>query len=63
MVAHDRDSNAILAESLKNRSESELTRAYKQIVDYFKVRGLKPQFQTMDNECPQGLQTYMDLEK
>ena len=37
--------------------------AYKSIIEYFKVRGLKPKFQTMDNECSKEVQDYMNKEK
>ena len=37
--------------------------AYKSIIEYFKTRGLKPKFQTMDNNYPKGLQDYMNKEK
>ena len=59
MIAHDRDSNAILAHCLKTRSEQELKYAYKAIFEYVTNRGLRPKFQVMDNEFPQGSQTYM----
>jgi len=59
MVAHDRKSNTVITECLKNRRVQELTRAYQAIYDYLTARGLQPKFQVVDNECPEGLHTFM----
>jgi hypothetical protein len=59
MVLYDHDSNAILAEPIKSRSESELLRAYTKLHAYLSERGLKPSFQMLDNECPAALKKFM----
>jgi hypothetical protein len=62
MIVYDYDSTAILAEPLKNRTEGELVRAYSRIHDYLTARGLKPQLQKLDNECPAALKKFMRAE-
>jgi len=52
MVAYDYDSNAILAEPLKNRLAMELLRGYTAIHATLVARGLRPQLQCLDNEAP-----------
>ena len=59
MVVYDYDSNAILAEPLKSRTEQELLRAYTKIHTYLTVRGLKPVLQRLDNEAPGQLKQFM----
>ena len=62
MVVYDYDSAAILAEPLKNRTEGELVRAYSRMHAYLTARGLKPQLQKLDNECPAALKNFMRAE-
>ena len=52
MVVYDEDANAILAEALNSRSEHELVRAMTKIHEYLKQRGVNPEIQILDNECP-----------
>ena len=59
-VMYDYDSNAIIAEPIKNRSESELIRAFTKLHDYLMQHGSKPQFHTLDNECSQALIAAME---
>ena len=59
MIVYDYDSNSILAEPLKSRSEHELVRAYTKLHTYLTDRGLRPVLQKLDNECPAGLKKYM----
>jgi hypothetical protein len=59
MVVYDFDSVAILAEPIKNRTESELLRAYSRMHQYLTDRGLKPQLQKLDNECSTALRQFM----
>jgi hypothetical protein len=59
MIGYDHDSNAILAEPMKNRSAAELVRAYQQIHDTLTSRGLRPQAQRLDNEAPGPLQQFL----
>jgi hypothetical protein len=61
MIVYDYDSNAILAEPLKSRSENELLRAYTKIHDELSSRGLKPVLQILDNECPSKLKRFMKV--
>ena len=59
MVLYDHDSNIILAETLTSRSERELIRATRVLHSYLSNRGLTPQYQMIDNECPRGLKQFL----
>ena len=59
MVLYDHDSNAIIPEPIKSRSEAELIRAYSVLHAKLTNRGLRPKFQMLDNKCPAGLKDYM----
>ena len=59
MVLYDHDSNTIIPEPIKSRSEAELIRAYSVLHAKLTNRGLRPKFQMLDNECPAGLKDYM----
>ena len=62
MVVYDHDSNAIIPEPIKSRSESEIIRAYSVLHSKLTNQGLRPKFQMLDNECPVGLKDYMRRE-
>jgi hypothetical protein len=51
MILYDYDSNAILAEALRNRTGPEILRAYKKIHQTLLVRGHCPKLQCLDNEA------------
>jgi hypothetical protein len=51
MILYDHDSNAILAEPMKSRSDHEMIRAYEKLHGYLTTRGLKPKLQRLDNEA------------
>jgi hypothetical protein len=59
MIVYDYDSAAILAEPLKNRTGQELVRAYSKLHQHLTDRGLKPQLQKLNNECPSALTQFM----
>jgi hypothetical protein len=59
-VLYDYDSNAIMAEPIKPRTQGELTRAYKKLFGQLEKRGLHPQVQLLDNECSQSMKDIMD---
>ena len=59
MVLHKYDSNAILADPMKNCSEEELVRSYTTLHKYLCLRSLKPTLHVLDNECPAGLKKFM----
>ena len=59
MIVYDYDSNAILSEPLKSRTENELLRAYTKLHTYLTDRGLKPVLQKLDNEAPHSLKKFM----
>jgi hypothetical protein len=59
MIVYDYDSNAILAEPLTSRNESDLLRAYTKLHTYLTERGPKPVLQKLDNETPGKLQSFM----
>ena len=55
LVVVDGDSNAILVEPMKNRSDAEYIRAYETIHAYLTERGCKPELQRLDNEASKAL--------
>ena len=59
MVLYDHDSNAILSEPLTSRNKRKLIRAIHVLRAYLSDRGLTPQYQMLDNECPGGLKTFL----
>ena len=62
MVLYDYDSNAILVEPIKNRTQNELLRAYKQLHQMLTKRGFQPRLQLLDNEAPKELKTFLDTQ-
>ena len=62
MVLYEYDSNAIISEPLKYRREHKLMRAYTTLHTKLTNQGLQPNFQTLDNKCPSGLNTFMRKE-
>eukprot|EP00957_Ditylum_brightwellii_P176129 13411749-Ditylum_brightwellii.AAC.1 len=58
MVLYVYDPNAILLQSLKNRTDAEITRAYKTNVMELKKAGYNPNFHRLDNEAPPNLKEY-----
>ena len=59
MVMFDNDPNAILAEAMKSRSQSEIVRAQAYLHNQLTERGFKPQVQILDNECPKKLKEHL----
>jgi hypothetical protein len=59
LIVYDFDSNNILAQPMKNRSDTEAIRAYTIIYDELTAKGLKPLFQNMDNEASTALKTFL----
>jgi hypothetical protein len=49
MVAHDYDSNAILASPMPNRTTASMRMAYKEIHTLLTSRGFRPKYQRLDN--------------
>jgi hypothetical protein len=50
MVMVEIDSSAILVEPIKNRTDSELTRAYSSLMDHLLKAGVRPRKHVIDNE-------------
>ena len=50
MICYDYDSNSIISTELKSREGPELLQEYRKFHTYLTDRGLKPQFQRLDNE-------------
>ena len=59
MVLYDQNSNAILAVPLTSRNKRKLIRATRVLHSFLFDRGLTPQYQILDNECPGGLKTFL----
>ena len=51
MIIFDYDSNAILAEPIKNIQSATICNAFLKISKILKARGGNPEFFIMDNEC------------
>ncbi len=52
------DPNAILTEPIKNRTATEILRAYKKLVTYLTHRGFTPKIHWLDNEASALLKEY-----
>jgi hypothetical protein len=59
LLIYDYDGNSIQAEPMKNRSDAEAIRAYSRIYDELTSKGLKPKFQTMDDEASTALKQFL----
>ena len=59
MVMYDNDTNAILAEAMKSRTQDEMVRAQAHLHGMLTKRGFKPHVQILDNECPAKLEEYL----
>ncbi|KAL7484145.1 hypothetical protein ACHAW6_009789 [Cyclotella cf. meneghiniana] len=57
MVMVDIDSSAILVEPIKNRSDSELTRAYSSLITRLHRSGIFPRKHVLDNEISNAMKT------
>jgi hypothetical protein len=59
MVLYDYDSNAILAQPIKNRTAPELLKASQFMEQELVARGLKPKLMKLDNEALKLLKDYL----
>jgi hypothetical protein len=59
MILYDYDSNAILAQPIKDRTSPELLRAFQAMEQELVARGLKPKLMKLDNEASTLLKTYL----
>lgn len=59
LVMHDADTNAILAEPIKDKLEGEHIRAIKKSHGYLRGRGFRTKLHILDNECSKGLKDYL----
>ena len=50
-LLYDYDSNAILVEPMKSRSDTDMEKAYTKLYDYLTDCEIKPKFNVMDNEA------------
>jgi hypothetical protein len=57
MILYDYDSNAILAQPIKDRTAPELLRAFQVMEQALVARGLKPNLMKLDNEASKLLKT------
>jgi hypothetical protein len=62
LVLYDYDGNSIQAEPIKNRSDAEVIQAYSRIYDELTAKGLKPKFQTMDEEASTAILHLKDIQ-
>jgi hypothetical protein len=58
-ILYDNDSNAILAQPIKNRTSPELLKAFQVMEQELVARGLKPKLMKLDNEASKLLKTYL----
>ena len=59
MVLYNHDSNVILAKPLTSRNKRELVQSTRVLHTYLSDRGLTPQYQMLDTECPGGIKTFL----
>jgi hypothetical protein len=59
IILYDYDSNAILAQPIKDRTAPELLRAFQVMEQELVAHGLKPKLMKMDNEASKLLKTYL----
>jgi hypothetical protein len=59
MVLYDYDSNAILAQPIKNRTAPELLKAFQFMEQELVAKGLKPKLMKLDNEASKLLKDYL----
>ena len=62
MVLYANDSNAILAEAMKNRTQEEIVRAQEHLHQILTDRGFKHHIQILDNECSDKLEAFFKKE-
>jgi hypothetical protein len=62
-VAYAYGPNAILAQPMKNQSDAEMIKAYKDVYEYIETRGFKPQFNVSDNKCSKTIKRYIKEQK
>jgi hypothetical protein len=55
LILYDYDSNAILVEPMKNRSDAEALRAYQHLYGILTDHGLKPKLNILDNEASKAI--------
>jgi hypothetical protein len=58
-VAYAYGPNAILARPMRNRSDTEMIKAYTDIYEYLKSKGFKPRFNVSDNECSKTIKNFI----
>jgi hypothetical protein len=63
IILYDYDSNAILAQPIKDRTSPELLRAFQVMEQELVARGLKPKLIKLDNEASKLLKTYLHQQK
>jgi hypothetical protein len=59
MILFDYDSNAILAQPIKDRTAPELLKAFQVMEQELVARGLKPKLMKLDNEASKLLKAYL----
>jgi hypothetical protein len=59
MVLYDYDSNSILVEPIKNRTDAEILHAFERHVTRLTAAGLKPRLQRLDNEASKSLKQFI----
>jgi hypothetical protein len=59
MILYDYDSNAILAQPIKDRTAPELLKAFQVMEQELVARGLKPKLMKLDNEASKLLKDYL----
>jgi hypothetical protein len=59
MILYDYDSNAILAQPIKDRTAPELLKAFQIMEQILVARGLQPKLMKLDNEASKLLKTYL----
>jgi hypothetical protein len=59
MILYDYDSNAILAQPIKDRTAPELLKAFQFMEQELVARGIKPKLMKLDNDASKLLKDYL----
>ena len=63
MIWYHYDINTIITESMKNRTEGEINRAFKKVHDKLTTQGYDPKVHMIDNKCSTSLKEIMENDK
>ena len=63
LLLYHYDSNAIIFRPMKNRSDEEAVRCYREMYEFLKTRNCHPQLNIMDNEASKAVKRFITLQQ